>query len=198
MAGVPDADEVAALRKVLGDWLDRHVRPGVIELEHADRYPTDMVEQMREFGLFGATIAPEFGGLGLPTSVYAEVVAQISAVWMSLTGVLNSHLMMAHLIARFGTDQQRGAFLPAMAAGELRGGLALTEPTCGTDLQAIRMTARREGDSYVVDGTKTWITNGGHGNCLALLVKTDPAAEPRHRGTSVLLVLKHRDRYEVP
>jgi alkylation response protein AidB-like acyl-CoA dehydrogenase len=134
----------------------------------------------------------------LPTSAYAEVVTQISAVWMSLTGVLNSHLMMAHLIRVFGTDEQRASFLPALAAGDLRGGLALTEPTCGTDLQAIRTTARRDGDTYVVDGTKTWITNGGHGNCLALLVKTDLEAEPRSQGTSVLLVRKDLDRYTVP
>jgi alkylation response protein AidB-like acyl-CoA dehydrogenase len=117
---------------------------------------------------------------------------------MSLTGVLNSHLMMAHLIHEFGTDQQRSSFLPALASGELRGGLALTEPTCGTDLQAIRTTARRDGDAYVVDGTKTWITNGGQGNCLALLVKTDLDAEPRHRGTSVLLTRKDLDGYAVP
>ncbi len=186
------------LRRVLARWLERDVLPHVIELEHADEYPTEMVEQMREFGLFGATIPVEYGGLGLSTSVYAEIVTQISAVWMSLTGVLNSHLMMAHLIRVFGTDEQRASFLPALAAGELRGGLALTEPTCGTDLQAIRMTARRDGDTYLVDGTKTWITNGGHGNCLALLVKTDLDAEPRSQGTSVLLVRKDLDGYTVP
>jgi alkylation response protein AidB-like acyl-CoA dehydrogenase len=157
-----------------------------------------MVEQMRSFGLFGATIPVAYGGLGLPATVYADLVAQISAVWMSLTGVINSHLMMAHLLARFGSEEQRDEFLPAMASGNLRGGLALTEPTCGTDLQAIRTTARRDGDSYIVDGTKTWITNGGNGNCLALLVKTDAEAMPRHRGTSVLLVRKDLDGYEVP
>ena len=183
---------------VLARWLERDVLPNVIELEHADAYPTEMVEQMREFGLFGATIPTEYGGLGLSTTVYAEIVTQISAVWMSLTGVLNSHLMMAHLIRMFGTDEQREDFLPKLAAGELRGGLALTEPTVGTDLQAIRMTARRDGDFYVVNGTKTWITNGGHGNCLALLVKTDLEAQPRSRGTSVLLVRKDLDGYTVP
>lgn len=191
-------DEADDLQRVLARWLERDVLPNVLELEHADAYPTAMVEQMREFGLFGATIPRAYGGLGLPTSVYAAIVTQISEVWMSLTGVLNSHLMMAHLIRTFGTDAQRDAFLPAMAAGELRGGLALTEPTCGTDLQAIRMTARRDGDTYVVDGTKTWITNGGHGNCLALLVKTDLDASPRSQGTSVLLVRRDLDGYVVP
>lgn len=193
-----EAGEVAELRRVLARWLERDVLPNVIEFDQADRYPTAMVEQMREFGLFGATIPCRFGGLGLPTSVYAEIVTQISAVWMSLTGVLNSHLMMAHLINLFGTDQQRADFLPRLACGELRGGLALTEPGCGTDLQAIATTARRDGDRYVVDGTKTWITNGGYGNCLALLVKTDRDAEPRHHGMSVLLVCKDLDGYTVP
>ena len=183
---------------VLARWLERDVLPNVIELDHADEYPTEMVEQMREFGLFGATIPTEYGGLGLSTSTYAEIVTQISAVWMSLTGVLNSHLMMAHLIRTFGTDEQRDDFLPKLASGELRGGLALTEPTCGTDLQAIRTTARRDGDTYIVNGTKTWITNGGRGNCLALLVKTDLEASPRSRGTSVLLAHKDVDGYTVP
>jgi alkylation response protein AidB-like acyl-CoA dehydrogenase len=150
---------------------------------------------MREFGLFGATIPQQYGGLELPAVVYAEIVEMISAVWMSLTGVLNSHLMMAHLINRFGTPDQRDAFLPAMAAGELRGGLALTEPDCGTDLQAIHTVARRQGDAYCLSGTKTWITNGGRGNCLAVLVKTDADAVPRHAGMSLLLVRKDDDGY---
>ena len=116
---------------------------------------------------------------------------------MSLTGVLNSHLMMAHLTNRFGTQEQRDAFLPLLASGELRGGLALTEPDCGTDLQAIRTLARREGDGYLVTGNKTWITNGGQGNALALLVKTDLEAKPRHTGMSMLLVKKDDDGYQI-
>jgi alkylation response protein AidB-like acyl-CoA dehydrogenase len=182
--------------RVIGKWLDRDVLPNVIALEHADEYPMQMVEQMREFGLFGATIPVDYGGLGLQAAEYAAVVSAISEVWMSLTGVLNSHLMMGHLVNRFGTDEQRAALLPALASGELRGGLALTEAGCGTDLQAIRTAARREGGGYVIDGAKTWITNGGYGNCLALLVKTDPAAQPRHSGMSVFLVRKS-DGYSV-
>ncbi len=187
---------LAEFLRVIDRWLERDVLPNVIELEHADEYPTEMVEQMRGFGLFGATIPAEHGGLGLPAAAYARIVTRISEVWMSLTGVVNSHLMMAHLINRFGTDEQRSTFLPALASGELRGGLALTEAGCGTDLQAIRTVARREGDGYVVEGAKTWITNGGHGNCLAVLVKTDPSATPRHTGMSVFLVRKS-DGYEV-
>jgi alkylation response protein AidB-like acyl-CoA dehydrogenase len=177
-------------RDALARWLARDVEPHVLEYEHADRYPVEMVEQMQAFGLFGATIPREYGGLAYPASVYAEIVEMISEVWMSLTGVLNSHLMMAHLANRFGTPEQKDAFLPAMATGELRGGLALTEPDCGTDLQAIRTVARREGDSYRVSGTKMWITNGGRGNALAVLVKTDPEATPRHSGMSILLMRK--------
>src|SRR5262245_19157416 len=155
-----------------------------------------MVEQMRDFGLFGATIPEEYGGLGLSAGAYAAVVTAISEVWMSLSGVINSHLMMAHLIGRFGTEEQRRAWLPRFASGELRGGLALTEPDCGSDLQAIRTRAVPHGDSYVINGTKTWISNGIHGGCVALLVKTDPAAEPRHKGMSMFIAEK-RDGFKV-
>ncbi len=181
---------------VLRRWLTKDVEPHVIALEHADEYPHEMVEQMREFGLFGATIPVEYGGLGLSSSVYAAVVALISETWMSLTGVLNSHLMMAELVRRYGTDDQRAVILPRCATGELRGGLALTEPDCGTDLQAIRTTATRTGGGYVIEGAKTWITNAAEGNCLALLVKTDTDAAPRHRGMSLFWVHKD-DGYEV-
>ena len=187
----PDSADVVDMLAILRKWLEDNVRPTVLDLEHADTYPSEAVEQMREFGLFGATIPVEYGGLGLNAKAYAEIVTLISETWMSLTGVINSHLMMAHLIYRFGTDEQRRRFLPALASGELRGGLALTEPDCGTDLQAVRTTAvKQPAGSYRITGMKTWITNAKYGNCLALLVKTDPAAEPRHSGMSVFLVQK--------
>jgi alkylation response protein AidB-like acyl-CoA dehydrogenase len=193
---VPDADDAEEILRVLRSWLDRDVAPVVLELEHADEYPRQLVEQMREFGLFGATIPQEYGGLGLGASAYARVVEEISRVWMSLTGVLNSHLMMAELVRRYGTDEQRTRLLPAFAAGELRGGLALTEPDCGSDLQAIRTQARRDGAGYVVSGAKAWITNGGEGNCLAVLLKTEPDAKPRYAGMSLFIVLRS-DGYQV-
>jgi alkylation response protein AidB-like acyl-CoA dehydrogenase len=183
-------DEDAAIFDSIERFLARDVRPQVHRLEHDDTYPAAMVERMRELGLFGATIAAEHGGLGLSTTVYAGIVERISRVWMSLTGIFNSHLIMAAAVQRFGTDAQKRHFLPRFAAGEVRGGLALTEPDCGTDLQAIRTVARREGDHYVVNGTKTWISNGVHGQCFALLVKTDPGAAPRHRGMSLFLAEK--------
>ena len=183
------ADERQML-DAISRWLERDVRPKVRELEHDDVYPEQMVERMKQLGLFGATIPQEYGGLGLPATTYAKIVATIAEVWMSLTGIFNSHLIMAAAVSRFGTDAQKRHFLPKFATGELRGGLALTEPDCGTDLQAIRTRAVRSGDSYVINGTKTWISNGIHGGCVALLVKTDPAAEPRHKGMSMFLAEK--------
>ena len=171
-------------------FLERHVRPVASALEHADEYPHEIVERMRELGLFGCVIPEEHGGLGLRPSTYAQVIERMSWEWMSLSGIINSHLIMAWIVNRIGTEWQKAHFLPRFATGALRGGLALTEPDCGTDLQAIRTVARREGDHYVINGTKTWISNGIHGACFALLVKTDPAAEPRHRGMSMFLAEK--------
>ena len=180
----------APLLDTIEAFLRRDVIPHVHALEKSDTWPAEIVARMRELGLFGAIIHPDYGGLGLPCASYAAIVERIARVWMSLTGIFNSHLIMAAAVQRHGTEAQKRAFLPRFASGELRGGLALTEPDCGTDLQAIRTTARRNGDHYIVNGTKTWISNGIHGGCFALLVKTDPSAEPRHRGMSLLLAEK--------
>ena len=145
---------------------------------------------MKQLGLFGCTIPQEYGGFGLSTVTYAKIIERISAVWMSVSGVLNSHLIMAFAVARNGTEAQKRAYLPRFASGELRGGVGLTEPDCGTDLQAIHTVAKRDGDHYVVNGAKTWITNSMYGNTLALLVKTDPAASPRHKGMSLFIAEK--------
>jgi alkylation response protein AidB-like acyl-CoA dehydrogenase len=171
-------------------FLDAEVRPHVHALEHDDVYPTEIVEKMKEMGLFGCIIAPEYGGLGLSTSTYAKIIERMSAVWMSISGIVNSHLIMAMVVQRNGTAEQKAKFLPRFASGELRGGIGLTEPDCGTDLQAIRTVAKRAGDAYVVNGRKTWISNGLYGNCLAVLVKTDLNAQPRHKGMSVLIAEK--------
>ncbi|HEV2363819.1 MAG TPA: acyl-CoA dehydrogenase family protein [Caulobacteraceae bacterium] len=181
-----EADERALLDSV-DRWLERKVAPVASALEQADEYPRELVTDMCEMGLFGALIGPEWGGLGLSALTYSKIVARISEEWMSLTGFFNSHLMMALIVQKFGTAAQKQHWLPRFASGELRGGLALTEPDAGTDLQGIRTVARREGDRYVVDGSKLWITNSIEGDVLALLVKTDPEAEPRHRGMSMLI-----------
>ena len=180
----------AQLIAAIDRWLEREVKPVVKEHDHADRWPAKIVRQMQELGLFGATIGAEYGGLGLPATTYAEIVMRISAVWMAITGIFNSHLMLALAIEKFGTEVQKRRWLPPLASGEIRGGLALTEPAAGTDLQGIRMTARREGDHYVINGTKTWISNGIEGSCFALLVKSDPKDEPRHKGMSLFIAPK--------
>ncbi len=191
-----NASDETQMLDAIWRWLERDVRAKVRALEHDDIYPEEMVEQMKRLGLFGATIPQEYGGLGLPAGTYARIVAAISEVWMSLTGIFNSHLIMAAAVARFGTEAQKRRFLPRFASGEVRGGLALTEPDCGTDLQAIRTRAVRSGDHYVINGTKTWISNGIQGSCFALLVKTDSAAQPRHKGMSLFLAEK-RDGFRV-
>lgn len=177
-------------------FLEREVRPHAHEFEANDIYPEEIVESMKSMGLFGCTIDPQYGGLGLSSLTYAKIVERISAVWMSVSGIINSHLIMANTVQRHGTQAQRQQYLPRFATGELRGGVALTEPDCGTDLQAIRTTATRDGDTYVVNGRKTWITNSLHGNCFALLTKTDPHAKPGHKGMS-LFIAEKRDGFTV-
>lgn len=171
-------------------FLEKEVAPYAWQLEHDDEYPAQIVEKMKEMGLFGCLIAPEYGGLGLSTVTYAKIIEHISVVWMSVSGIINSHVIMSAAVQRNGTKEQKEAFLPKFATGELRGGIALTEPDCGTDLQAIRTVAVRDGNDYVVNGTKMWISNGIYGNCFALLVKTDPNASPRHKGMSLLIAEK--------
>ena len=185
-----DPAEEAALLDAIERWLEKEVRPQVMRLEHDDIYPHELVGQMKEMGLFGAVLDPQWGGLGLSASTYAKIVMQISTVWMSLTGIFNSHLMMAILVEKFGSAEQKARFLPRMAAGELRGALGLTEPDAGTDLAAIRTRAVKEGDHYVVNGTKTWISNGIEGNCCAVLVRTDAKAQPPRKGLSMFIMEK--------
>jgi alkylation response protein AidB-like acyl-CoA dehydrogenase len=178
------------LLEMVDKFLEAEVKPHVRALEHDDIYPSEIVEKMKEMGLFGCIIAPEYGGLGLSTSTYAKIIERMSAVWMSISGIVNSHLIMSMVVQRNGTEEQKASFLPRFATGELRGGVGLTEPDCGTDLQAIRTVAKRVGGEYVVNGRKTWITNSLYGNCLALLVKTDASAKPRHKGMSLLIAEK--------
>ncbi len=185
-----DTNEEIQMLDSIERWVARELKPIVREYDHADRYPSDVVEQMKELGLFGATISADHGGLGLSAATYAKIIMSISSVWMSITGILNSHLMLALAIEKFGTPQQKTRWLPKLATGEVRGGLALTEPDAGTDLQGIRMVARRDGDHYVINGTKTWITNGAEGSCFAMLVKTNPEAKPRYNGMSLFITPK--------
>jgi len=183
-------EEEAQILDSVRKWLARDVKPYASKLEHADEWPADMVAQMTELGLFGAIIKRSYGGLGLGASTYSKIVTAVSEVWMSLSGIFNSHLIMSSAVQRFGTEAQKNKYLPKFASGEMRGGLALTEPDCGTDLQAIRTKAVRQGDHYVINGTKTWISNGIRGHVVALLVKTDTEVQPRHKGLSMFIAEK--------
>ena len=185
-----DIEQEGELLDAIEKWLQRDVRPHVLKFDHADEYPFEMVEQMKNLGLFGATIAQEYGGLGLSATTYAKIVEKVAETWMSLSGIFNSHLIMAACVQRNGTAEQKSHYLPKFASGEIRGGLALTEPDAGTDLQGIRTRASRDGNGYVINGTKTWISNGIHGTCFAVLVKTDPDAKPRHKGMSCFIAEK--------
>ena len=171
-------------------WVEKELRPVARKYDLEDEYPHDIVEQMKELGLFGATIGEEYGGLGLSAWTYAQIVIKVASVWMAPSGIFNSHLIAASAIERNGTEAQKRKYLPLMASGEMRGSLGLTEPNAGSDLQAIRTVAKLDGDHYVVNGSKTWITNSLHGHMTLLLVKTDPDAKPRHKGMSMLIAEK--------
>ena len=171
-------------------FLERDVKPFVREFESQDKYPQLIADKMAELGLFGATISPEYGGLGLSAVTYSKIVENVSAVWMSVSGIFNSHLIMCAAVERFGTKEMKDFYLPKFASGELRGGIALTEPDCGTDLQAIKTKAIKENDSYIINGNKTWITNSVQGDILAVLVKTNTDIKPAHKGMSLILVEK--------
>ena len=184
-----DADEQAIVDTVR-DFVDREVRPQVQELEHANTYPEKLIEQMKEMGVFGLAIPEPYGDVQVSAPCYALVTEELARGWMSLAGAMGGHTVVAKLLLTYGTEEQKQRYLPRMATGELRATMALTEPGGGSDLQAMRTVARRDGDGYVVNGTKTWITNARRSDLVALLCKTDPAAEPVHRGISILLVEK--------
>jgi alkylation response protein AidB-like acyl-CoA dehydrogenase len=182
------SDEEQAIVQVVAEFVDREVRPAARELEHANAYPEKLIERMKELGVFGLTIPEPYGEVSVSKRCYALVTEELARGWMSLAGAVGGHSVVAYLIATYGTEAQKEHYLPRMATGELRTAMALTEPAGGSDLQALTTTARRDGDHYVVDGAKMWITNARRAGMIALLCKTDPEAEPRHAGISVLLV----------
>ena len=177
-------------------FLEKDVKPYVKEFESEDKYPQDIADKMAELGLFGATISEDYGGLGLSAVTYSKIVENVSSVWMSVSGIFNSHLIMCAAVEKFGTDEMKNFYLPKFATGELRGGIALTEPDCGTDLQSIKTKATKDNTKYKINGTKTWITNSVQGDVLAVLVKTNNEISPPHKGMSLLLV--HKDQGYTP
>jgi alkylation response protein AidB-like acyl-CoA dehydrogenase len=180
--------EERAVVDTVAEWVDREVRPVARDLEHANAYPEKLIGQLKELGIFGLAIPEEWGGTPVSMPCYALVTAELARGWMSLAGAMGGHTVVAKLLLAFGTRAQQDRYLPSMATGEIRATMALTEPGGGSDLQAMTTVARRDGDSYLITGSKTWITNARRSGLIALLCKTDPAAEPRHTGISVLLV----------
>lgn len=169
------------------DFVDREVNPVVQELEHANTYPEALIEQMKQLGIFGLAVPEEYGGTPVSTQCYVLITEELARGWMSLAGAMGGHTVVAKLLLRFGTEEQKRRYLPGMATGEIRATMALTEPGGGSDLQAMRTVARRDADGYLVNGAKTWITNSRRSRLIALLCKTDPDASPAHTGISILL-----------
>jgi alkylation response protein AidB-like acyl-CoA dehydrogenase len=198
MEGLPD--EEREIVKIVREFVDRDVKPVVQELDHTNTYPEKLIETMKEIGIFGLGIAEPWGEAKVSTPCYVLVTEELSRGWMSLAGAMGGHTVVAKLIQDYGTAEQKDAYLPRMATGQLRATMALTEPGGGSDLQAMRTTATRDGDGdgdgdgdeYVINGSKTWISNARRSDLIALLVKTDPAARPKHKGVSILLVEKGR------
>jgi alkylation response protein AidB-like acyl-CoA dehydrogenase len=186
----PLSDEQQLILRTVRQFVDKEVIPVASAMEHRDEYPHGLVAQMKEMGLFGLNIPEEYGGAGVDSTTFAMIFEEISRGWLGLAGVIGSNSVMCDVVARFGTEEQKRQFLPGMATGEKRGGICLTESNAGTDLQAITTKATREGDVYRVNGSKMWITNARHGNTFLLLAKTDPTAQPAHRGMSAFVIEK--------
>src|SRR5665213_2456239 len=182
------SDEQRMFRDTIRDFVAKEVTPVAHEWEHSGRYPTEIVETMKSLGLFGLVVPAEYGGLDVDMVSFAVVFEEIAKGWMAIAGILGSHSIACWMLSRYGTEQQKVRFLPELASGVRRSGIALTEPGAGTDLQGITTRATLDGDHYVVNGTKTWITNARYADPLPVLVKTDPTASPAHQGMSVLLV----------
>jgi alkylation response protein AidB-like acyl-CoA dehydrogenase len=183
-------DTQKAIIETVRDFVERDVVPVADEMEHNDEFPDAIVEQMKELGLFGLNVPEQYGGIGENLTTYALSVVELARGWMSLSGILNTHFMGNYLIGKFGTDEQKDKYLPLMATGELRAALAMSEPEAGSDVQAIRTKAVRDGDEYVLNGQKMWLTNGLRAGIVMTLVKTDPGADPPHKGMSMLIVEK--------
>ncbi|OBF17850.1 acyl-CoA dehydrogenase family protein [Mycobacterium sp. ACS4331] len=184
------APEEEAIVATVRDFVDKQVRPVVRELEHANTYPEELIETMKQIGIFGLSIPEPYGFGAVSMPCYVQVAEELARGWMSLAGAMGGHTVVSKLLVLFGTEEQKQRYLPRMATGELRATMALTEPGGGSDLQAMRTVARRDGDGYIVNGSKTWISNARRSDLVALLCKTDPEARPAHSGVSILLVEK--------
>jgi alkylation response protein AidB-like acyl-CoA dehydrogenase len=194
-AGLTDIQE--EILATVRTFVDKEIIPHAQTLEHGDTYPADIVEGMKEMGLFGLTIPEEYGGLGESLLTYALVVEQIARGWMSVSGVINTHFIVAHMLKQHGTPEQKQKYLPRMAAGEVRGSFSMSEPELGSDVAAIRTRAVKGPEGYTINGQKMWLTNGGTSNLTAVLVKTDEGAEKPHQNLTTFLVEKPEGYGEV-
>lgn len=180
-------DEEAFLVKTVREFVDRDVKPTVQEVEHANEYPEKWIEQMKQIGIYGLAVPEEYGGMPVSMPCYAQVTQELARGWMSLAGAMGGHTVVAKLLVLFGTEEQKQKYLPKLATGEMRATMALTEPGGGSDLQNMGTAAKEDGDDLVISGAKTWISNARRSGLIALLCKTDPKAEPRHQGISIVL-----------
>jgi alkylation response protein AidB-like acyl-CoA dehydrogenase len=183
-------DEQRAITEMVRQFVDEQVIPIAEEHDHEDKFPDAVVEQMRELGLFGVTIPEEYGGMGLDLTTYAMIVEELSRGWISVSGIVNTHFIGSYLLMKFGTDEQKERFLPKMATGEIRAAFSLSEPGLGSDVAAISTRAKKDGDAWVINGTKMWVTNGLRSGLVFLLAKTDPDADPAHRGMTCFICEK--------
>ena len=184
------ADERQLVVKTVKRFVTEEVMPVASKMEHQDQYPDSLVEQMKELGLFGMNVPEQYGGMEVGYTILAQVFEEISRGWMGLAGILGTHMVLCDVIATYGTEEQKQRFLPDLAKGDPRGGICLSEPSAGTDLQAIATTATRKGDQYLINGSKMWVTNGRRANTFLLLAKTDPKTQPAHKGMSAFLIEK--------
>jgi alkylation response protein AidB-like acyl-CoA dehydrogenase len=183
-------DEQRAITEMVRQFVDNEVLPIAEEYDHEDKFPDQVVEQMKELGLFGVTIPEEYGGMGLDLTTYAMIVEELSRGWISVSGIVNTHFIGSYLLMKFGTDEQKQRFLPQMATGELRAAFSLSEPGLGSDVQAISTRAKKDGDDWVINGQKMWVTNGLRSGIVFLLAKSDPDADPPHRGMTCFITEK--------
>jgi alkylation response protein AidB-like acyl-CoA dehydrogenase len=185
-------DEQKAITEMVRQFADEQIIPNAEHYDHEDSFPEPIVEQMRELGLFGVTIPEEYGGMGLDLTTYAMIVEELSRGWISISGIVNTHFIGSYLLMKFGTDEQKQRYLPRMATGEIRAAFSLSEPECGSDVQAIKTAARKtsDGDSYEINGTKMWVTNGLLSGMVFVLVKTDPQTEPKYKGMTCFIAEK--------
>ena len=190
--GNPDdlTDDQKAIVEMVHQFVDEQILPNAEEYDHEDKFPEPIVEQMKELGLFGVTIPEEYGGMGLDLTTYAMIVEELSRGWISISGVVNTHFIGSYLLMKFGTDEQKDYFLPKMATGEIRAAFSLSEPEVGSDVQGIKSTAKQDGDDWVLDGQKMWVTNGLGSGVVFVLMKTDPKADPPHKGMTCFITEK--------